>query len=86
VLLECDTPLLKTASSLLTQDKIKVRTEHPPNSTTIVQPPFDEGLGDACLCHYTWGALYHEGLPSKGGKQVGCHSRRHLCHCQSSIE
>ncbi len=52
------------------QGKVKIVTEHPPNSSTIVQPPFDEALNDACLCHYTWGALYHEGLPSKGGKQV----------------
>lgn len=36
----------------------------------VTQPPFDEGMGNACLCHYTWGALYHEGLPSKGAKQV----------------
>ncbi len=56
-----DTPL---------QDTIKIRLEHPPNSTTIVQPPFDEGLFDAALAHYTWGALYHEGLPSKGAKQA----------------
>lgn len=49
---------------------IKIVTEHPPNSTTIVQPPFDDGLGPAALCHYTWGALYHEGIPSKGGKQI----------------
>jgi len=35
-----------------------------------VQPPFDEALNNASLCHYTWGALYHEGKPSQGAKQV----------------
>ncbi|KAL6750916.1 hypothetical protein V8C86DRAFT_2795790 [Haematococcus lacustris] len=50
------------------RDLIPMRTEHPPESTTIVQPPFDEGLDRAALCHYTWGALYHEGLPSQGVK------------------
>ncbi|KAF5828994.1 hypothetical protein DUNSADRAFT_16723 [Dunaliella salina] len=49
---------------------VKLRTEHFPYSTTIVQPPFDVDLGQACMTHYTWGALYHEGIPSKGGKQV----------------
>ncbi|GFH16642.1 uncharacterized protein HaLaN_13100, partial [Haematococcus lacustris] len=63
------------------RELIPMRTEHPAvakplrmggapklESTTIVQPPFDEGLGQAALCHYTWGALYHKGLPSKGVK------------------
>jgi hypothetical protein len=51
---------------------IPILTELHTNSSTIVQPPFDEApLNRAALCHYTWGALYHVGLPSKGGKQVG---------------
>ena len=25
---------------------------------------------NASLCHYTWGVLYHEAPPSKGGKQI----------------
>jgi len=57
------------AVALHKQD-VKIRTEHFPYSSTIVQPPFDVGLGQACMTHYTWGALYHEGLPSKGAKQV----------------
>lgn len=57
-------------AALAHHPNVKIRTEHPPNSTTIIQPPFDEQVGDAALCHYTWGALYHEGLPSKGAKQV----------------
>eukprot|EP00197_Chlamydomonas_leiostraca_P009048 CAMPEP_0202871570 /NCGR_PEP_ID=MMETSP1391-20130828/19061_1 /ASSEMBLY_ACC=CAM_ASM_000867 /TAXON_ID=1034604 /ORGANISM="Chlamydomonas leiostraca, Strain SAG 11-49" /LENGTH=409 /DNA_ID=CAMNT_0049552413 /DNA_START=223 /DNA_END=1452 /DNA_ORIENTATION=+ len=64
------------AAVALHQDKIKILTEHPPNSSTIVQPPFDEGMGRGCLCHYTWGALYHEGLPSKGAKQVYRYEKR----------
>eukprot|EP00967_Tisochrysis_lutea_P148402 scaffold283502_cov23-Tisochrysis_lutea.AAC.1 len=51
------------------KDDVKLRTEHFPYSSTIVQPPFDVDLGQACMTHYTWGALYHEGIPSKGGKQ-----------------
>ncbi|GAX81923.1 hypothetical protein CEUSTIGMA_g9351.t1 [Chlamydomonas eustigma] len=48
----------------------KVLTEKPPQSRLMVQPPFDEGMFNASFCHYTWGVLYHEGPPSKGGKQI----------------
>lgn len=54
----------------LHRNTTRIVTEHYPHSTTIVQPPFDVGLGEACMTHYTWGALYHEGRPSQGGKQV----------------
>ena len=56
--------------------EIKIVTEKPPKSILMVQPPFDEGMFNASFCHYTWGALYHEGLPSKGGKQVGTYKLR----------
>ena len=36
--------------------EIKVRTEKPPQSTLMVQPPFDEGMFNASFCHYTVGA------------------------------
>lgn len=49
---------------------IPIKTLKPPNSTLMVQPPFDVGIFNASFCHYTWGVLYHEGLPSQGGKQV----------------
>ncbi len=52
------------AAVALHSQNIKVLTEVHTNSSTIVQPPFDEGLNRACMCHYTWGALYHEGKPS----------------------
>ena len=44
----------------------------PPRSISprLPQPPFDEGMYNASLCHYTWGVLYHEAPPSKGGKQI----------------
>jgi len=45
--------------------EIKVLTEKPPASALIVQPPFDVGMGNASMCHYTWGALYHD-----KGKQI----------------
>ncbi|MEW5312359.1 MAG: hypothetical protein WDW38_004000 [Sanguina aurantia] len=49
-------------------DTVKLVTLKSPASTLIMQPPFDEGLGNGSLCHYTWGALYHEG--STKGKQI----------------
>mmetsp|Transcript_16906 Transcript_16906/g.50668 ORF Transcript_16906/g.50668 Transcript_16906/m.50668 type:complete len:185 (-) Transcript_16906:2134-2688(-) len=49
---------------------IGISTRKPPTSPLMVQPPFDEALNNASLCHYTWGALYHEGKPSQGAKQV----------------
>jgi hypothetical protein len=63
------------------RDTVKMRTEHYPYSSTIVQPPFDIGLGQACMTHYTWGALYHEGLPSKGAKQVRLYGLTCVCAC-----
>lgn len=50
--------------------EIKIVTDKPPSSTLMVQAPFDEGVFNASFVHYTWGAIYHEGLASKGGKQV----------------
>eukprot|EP00798_Chlamydomonas_sp_ICE-L_P020998 gene20998-27856_t len=40
--------------------QVKIDTQKPPDSTLIVQPPFDLGMFNASLCHYTWGAIYHE--------------------------
>ena len=31
-----------------------------------MQPPFDEGLANASLVHYTWGPIYYEGGSTKG--------------------
>eukprot|EP00798_Chlamydomonas_sp_ICE-L_P009119 gene9119-16241_t len=45
--------------------EIKMDTKKPPHSTLMVQPPFDEGMFNASMCHYTWGALY-----SDKGKEV----------------
>jgi len=74
------------AAVALHKEEVKVRTEHYPYSTTIVQPPFDVSLGQACMTHYTWGALYHEGVPSKGGKQVrGCDIRCRLSMCVGCV-
>lgn len=28
----------------------------------MVQPPADSQLGDAALCHYTWGAIFKDTL------------------------
>ena len=33
--------------------EIRIRTEKPPTSTLLVQPPFDEGMFNASMCHYT---------------------------------
>ncbi|KAG1662465.1 hypothetical protein FOA52_009673 [Chlamydomonas sp. UWO 241] len=50
--------------------EIKIRTLKPPNSTLMCQPPFDIALNNASFTHYTWGALYYEGLQSQGGKNI----------------
>ncbi|GLI66190.1 hypothetical protein VaNZ11_009955 [Volvox africanus] len=39
---------------------VTLATETPPHSRLIAQPPHDLVLGDAAMCHYTWGALYFE--------------------------
>jgi len=49
---------------------ITVKLLKPPNSTLMCQPPFDTALNNASFTHYTWGALFYEGLPSQGGKNV----------------
>ncbi len=38
----------------------------PPDSPLIAQPPADHVIGNACLYHYTWGAIY------KGAHAIGC--------------
>ncbi|KAK3257519.1 hypothetical protein CYMTET_33395 [Cymbomonas tetramitiformis] len=32
-----------------------------PKNPLMVQPPADEALGEAVICHYTWGTFIHEG-------------------------
>ncbi|EFJ51470.1 hypothetical protein VOLCADRAFT_103500 [Volvox carteri f. nagariensis] len=39
---------------------VSMVTETPPHSRLIAQPPHDLVLGDAAMCHYTWGTLYFE--------------------------
>lgn len=34
----------------------------PPTSPLMVQPPADSALGDAAMCHYTWGAIFKDTL------------------------
>ena len=41
---------------------------------------------NASFCHYTWGALYHEGLPSKGGKQVYRWEKRDFTDIKHAIK
>ena len=53
---------------------------------TLLQPPFDTGMHNASFCHYTWGALYHEGLPSKGGKQVYRWEKRDFTDIKHAIK
>lgn len=66
--------------------EIKIVTQKPPESILMVQPPFDEGMFNASFCHYTWGALYHEGLPSKGGKQVYRWEKRDFTDIKHAIK
>ncbi|KAG2496629.1 hypothetical protein HYH03_005450 [Edaphochlamys debaryana] len=40
-------------------------TESPPKSRLIAQPPHDLVMGEAAMCHYTWGALYYDDPPTK---------------------
>uniref|UniRef100_A0A7S0X0W7 Hydroxyproline O-arabinosyltransferase-like domain-containing protein n=1 Tax=Chlamydomonas leiostraca TaxID=1034604 RepID=A0A7S0X0W7_9CHLO len=39
---------------------IKMLTEEPYISRLIVQPPHEDHLGAASMCHYTWGAIYND--------------------------
>lgn len=48
--------------------KVKHSTPFPPESPLMVQPPADAALGKACIAHYTWGAVFHEGTAT--GKEV----------------
>ena len=47
---------------------VKHSTPAPPSSPLMVQPPADNDPGKACIAHYTWGAIFHEG--SSEGKEV----------------
>lgn len=47
---------------------VKHATPAPPSSPLMVQPPADDAAGAACIVHYTWGAVFHEG--SRDGKEV----------------
>ena len=40
---------------------VKHETPAPPASPLMVQPPADDEAGKACIAHYTWGAVFHEG-------------------------
>lgn len=44
----------------LAKCKVKMLTEDPPKSPLIVQPPSDKTMGQAAMCHYTWGAVYND--------------------------
>jgi hypothetical protein len=39
---------------------ITLELKLPPHSPLIVQPPADDGLGDAAMTHYTWGTLIND--------------------------
>jgi len=39
---------------------IKMKTEDPPTSPLIAQPPADRTIGNAAMFHYTWGAIYND--------------------------
>eukprot|EP00891_Asterochloris_glomerata_P007790 jgi/Astpho2/7790/fgenesh1_pm.00117_%23_7_t len=41
---------------------IKLDLQLPPDSQLIAQPPADDGLGKACMFHYTWGTILKDGL------------------------
>ena len=41
---------------------IKLDLQLPPDSQLIAQPPADDGLGKACMFHYTWGTIFKDGL------------------------
>lgn len=43
-------------------------TPTPPANPLMVQTPADDAPGRACIAHYTWGAVFHEG--SVEGKEV----------------
>lgn len=47
---------------------VKHSTPAPPLSPLMVQPPADDAAGQACIAHYTWGAIFHEN--SAEGKEV----------------
>lgn len=40
--------------------EINMVTEEPTVSRLMVQPPADHRLGEASICHYTWGAIYND--------------------------
>lgn len=42
-----------------TKAGVKHQLDLPPHSPLMVQPPADSELGQACILHYTWGALLY---------------------------
>ncbi|KAJ9529887.1 hypothetical protein QJQ45_022308 [Haematococcus lacustris] len=39
---------------------VKMLTQEPYESVLLVQPPHEDHLGNASMCHYTWGAIYND--------------------------
>ena len=39
---------------------VRLEGKLPPESHLMVQPPADDALGAAALCHYTWGSIFKD--------------------------
>ena len=44
---------------------VKHDTPEPPRSKLMVQPPADDKPGEACIAHYTWGAIFTDRAEGK---------------------
>jgi hypothetical protein len=51
-------------------NNVELKVEEPPHSHLIAQPPHDLVLGDAAMCHYTWGTLYFEHYTNGSRKEI----------------
>lgn len=56
--------------------EITIKLLKPPNSTLMLQSPFDSALNKAAFCHYTWGALFYDKPPSQGGTNIYSWNKR----------
>jgi hypothetical protein len=42
--------------------EVELDVQMPPSSPLMVQPPADHKLGEAAMCHYTWGSIFKDTL------------------------
>lgn len=57
----CLAAMRRPLTQRLPQD-VALDLKMPPASPLMVQPPADHKLGEAALCHYTWGAIFKDTL------------------------